>query len=100
MDTFTDNDFFNILTFSNNVQYLFNNESQYMDTFIQAGKANKLKFKEKLESFKNTSQQSRLTKPLEKVFALFNDPKLVRTNCNKVIMIITDGHADDVDPVF
>ncbi len=71
-----------------------------MDTFIQAGKANKLKFKEKLESFKNTSQQSRLTKPLEKVFALFNDPKLVRTNCNKVIMIITDGHADDVDPVF
>ena len=48
-----------------------NNESDYMNTFIQAGKENKLKFKQKLNSFKNTSQQARLTKPLEKIFKLF-----------------------------
>jgi hypothetical protein len=71
-----------------------------MDTFIQAGKENKLKFKQRLNSFKNTSQQARLTKPLEKVFNLFNDTKLVRSGCNKMIMIITDGHADDVDEIF
>ena len=100
MDTFTDNDFFNILTFSNSVQYLFHDEPDYMDTFIQAGKENKRKFKERLDTFKNTSQQSRLTKPLEKVFSLFENSTLTRSRCNKVIMIITDGHADDVDPVF
>ena len=100
LDTFTDNDFFNVLTFSNNVQYLFNDEPDYRDTFIQAGKANKLKFKEKLNTYKNTSQQGRLTEPLIKVFELFNQSNLVRSGCNKMVMIITDGHADDVDPIF
>ncbi|CAF0767753.1 unnamed protein product [Brachionus calyciflorus] len=100
LDTFTDNDFFNILTFSNNVQYLFNDDPDYKDTFIQAGKANKLKFKQRLETYKNTSQQGRLTEPLKKVFNLFNQSDLERSGCNKVIMIITDGHADDVDHIF
>ncbi|RNA36114.1 Voltage-dependent calcium channel subunit alpha-2 delta-4 [Brachionus plicatilis] len=100
LDTFTDNDFFNVLTFSNTVQYLFDNEPDYQDTFVQAGKANKLKFKEKLATYKNTSQQGRLTEPLSKVFRLFNESHLVRSGCNKMIMIITDGHADDVDPIF
>jgi voltage-dependent calcium channel alpha-2/delta-3 len=77
LDTLTDNDFFNILTFSNSVQYLFPNETDYMDTFVQAGKANKLKYKKMLESYKNTSQEARLALPLVKVFNLFNQPNAV-----------------------
>ena len=80
LDTLTDNDFFNILTFSNSVQYLFHNESAYMDTFVQAGKNNKEKYKRMLETYKNTSQQARLTLPLTKVFNLFNKRNIVRIN--------------------
>ena len=100
LDTFTDNDFFNILTFANTVQYLLHNETAYTNTFIQAGKENKLKFKQRLNAFKNTSQQAKLAAPLEKVFDLFRDESLERSGCNKMIMIITDGHADDVDDLF
>lgn len=31
---------------------------------------------------------------------MFNKPEHNRANCNKMIMVITDGHADDVSPVF
>jgi hypothetical protein len=100
IDTFSDNDFFNIMTFSNTVQYLLHDEPDYVDKFIQAGKANKQKFVDRLHIFKNTSQQARLAKPLEKVFTLFNESGSERSCSNKMIMIITDGHADDVHPIF
>ena len=47
----------------------------------------------------NTTAQGKLTEPLTKSFALFNTTSS-RANCNKMIMIITDGHSDDVDGVF
>jgi hypothetical protein len=47
LDTFTDNDFFNVLTFSNSVNFLIEEEG-YMDNFIQASKANKKHITEKL----------------------------------------------------
>jgi hypothetical protein len=77
LDTLTDNDFFNILTFSNSVSYLFPDDPDYVDTFVQAGKTNKLKYKKMLESYKNTSQEARLEIPLTKVFNLFKMPNSV-----------------------
>lgn len=100
LDTLSDNDFFNVLTFSKKEHFLFDeNDSKYKGIFVQAGKENKMAFKKRLEEFKSTSQQAKLENPLRTVFNLFNE-NLTRSNCNKIIMIITDGHADNVDPVF
>ena len=66
---------------------------------MQAGKDNKSKFKEKLQNILTTSQ-AKLAEPLKKAFMLFNNTNLSRSNCNKMIMIITDGHSDDVSSLF
>lgn len=50
--------------------------------------------------FKDTNQQAKLKDPLELAFNLFNDTSLTRCGCNKMLMIITDGQEDDVDPIF
>ena len=73
---------------------------EYSDMFVQAGKANKLKFKEALRTFRNTSQQAKLKIPLIKSFGLFNDSSITRSGCNKMLMIITDGQADKVEDIF
>lgn len=100
LDTFTDNDFFNVITFATESQYLFEKtEPAYANKFIQASKINKSKFKDALLDL-NTTAQGKLTDPLIKAFRLFNKTTKARSNCNKMIMIITDGHSDDVNPVF
>lgn len=100
LDTFTDNDFFNIITFATESEYLFEEtDPAYSNKFIQASKINKSKFKEALKDL-NTTSQGKLTKPLIKAFNLFNKTSTSRANCNKMIMVITDGHSDDVDDVF
>ncbi len=48
----------------------------------------------------NTSSQAKLEKPLIQAFALFNRTSKERANCNKMMMIITDGHSDDVTGIF
>jgi len=79
---------------------LFNDEEDYSNNFIQATKANKNKFRNKLRQFKDTNQQAKLNEPLELAFGLFNRSDLIRCGCNKMIMIITDGQEDNLDPIF
>lgn len=64
---------------------------QFSDKFVQADKKNKFTFKEALKKFKNTSQQGDLSKSLTKAFGLFNATNSARSNCNQVILVITDG---------
>ncbi len=104
MDTLSDNDFFNILTFSDNVDYLMNspNETEYRDKFVQAGKTNKNRFIDKLTKFKNTSNFANFDIALVKSFELLLNKNLDRhtCGCNKVIMILTDGTAENSEQVF
>ena len=104
MDTLSDNDFFNILTFSNTVDYLMNlpNETVYRERFIQAGKTNKNKFISKLKRFKNTSNVANFDIALVKSFELLLNKNLNRDTCgcNKVIMILTDGSSENSEQVF
>ena len=104
MDTLSDNDFFNILTFSNTVNYLMNskNESEYRGRFIMAGKNNKLRFMEKLKTFKNTQDIANLDDALTASFNLLLNENLEDESCkcNKVIMIITDGSSENAEAVF
>ena len=72
----------------------------YSENFVQASKENRLKFKERLRKFNNTSQMAMLTDPLTKAFNLFNNKSLERCGCNKMLMIITDAQSDNVDKVF
>ena len=102
MDTFTDNDFFNILTFSNTVQYLMNlpNETHYRDRLIQAGYRNKLKYVEKLKYFRNTSNMAFFNDAFVKAFELLLSNDTDNCDCNKVIMVITDGTQEQPEKVF
>jgi hypothetical protein len=102
MDTFTDNDFFNILTFSSTVQYLMNlkNETHYRDRLIQAGYYNKLTFVEKLKYFKNTSNMAAFHDAFVESFELLLSNKTDNCECNKVIMVITDGTTENAEKVF
>jgi hypothetical protein len=47
----------------------------------------------------NTSNVAKLEKPVEKAIALLNDKTLTRCDCNKAIMIITDGSADNFEDI-
>ena len=104
MDTLSDNDFFNILTFSDKVDYLMNlkNESMYRNRFVQAGKANKNKFIQKLKWFKDTANIANFDDALIKSFELLLDKNLNSDSCgcNKVIMILTDGASENAEAVF
>jgi hypothetical protein len=79
-----------------------NNETEYRDRFIQAGKTNKLKFIEKLRWFKNTSNIAKFEEPLKLSFELLlnTNPEVEGCGCNKVIMIITDGASENAEEVF
>ena len=103
MDTLSDNDFFNIITYSNTVNYLMDlrNETEYRGRFIQAGKNNKLRFMEKLKAFKNTHEVANLHAGLTAAFSLLLDNNLESEscNCNKVIMVITDGSSENAEEV-
>ena len=57
-DTFTDNDFFNIITYSNVANFLM---PEFSNMFIQADKHNKQSFIDSLRSFKNTSHQGKFS---------------------------------------
>lgn len=100
LDTFSDNDFFNIILYSDSARFLFEDDIDYSKNFIQANKANKNKFRNKLRLFKDTNQQAKLKEPLELAFQLFDNSSLTRTGCNKMLMIITDGQEDNVDELL
>ena len=74
-------------------------EEGYHDNLVQAGKANKKMIRDKLKLFMNTKDVAKLTEPLLKAFGILNDESLTRCDCNKVIMIITDGSADNFQEI-
>lgn len=80
------------------------NETQYRNRFIQAGRNNKRMFIAKLQWFKNTSNIANFTIAFIKSFQLLlNSHSLHRTessNCNKVIMLLTDGASENAEKVF
>ena len=102
MDTFTDNDFFNILTFSSGVQYLMNlpNETHYCNRLVQAGYRNKLTYLEKLKYFRNTSNMAAFQEAYIKAFELLLSNTSENSGCNKIIMVITDGTQEKPEKVF
>lgn len=105
LDTLSDNDFFNVLTFSKTVDYLMNmdNETMYRNRFVQAGKTNKQVFISRLKWFYNTSDISNYVDALKMSFELLLNKSLGEgnsCNCNKVIMIITDGASENAEEVF
>ena len=78
------------------------NETDYREKFVQAGKTNKNRFMDKLNSFKNTSNFADFDRALIKSFELLLNKNLDRhtCGCNKVIMILTDGTAENAEQIF
>ena len=77
------------------------NETQYRNRFIQAGRTNKLVFIEKLKRFKNTSNIANFTLAFTKAFQLLlKQESNEGSNCNKVIMVLTDGASENAESVF
>lgn len=79
------------------------NETQYRNRFIQAGRTNKRIFIEKLALFKNTSNIANFTIAFMKAFQVLLNTHSHRTdgsNCNKAIMLLTDGASENAEQVF
>nr|XP_022301080.1 voltage-dependent calcium channel subunit alpha-2/delta-3-like [Crassostrea virginica] len=97
LETLSDDDHFNIITYSDKPRYL---DSCFRGTLMQANVQNKqraVKLFKKLE-MKDTGE---LNLALEEAFSLFKaEEKGGREHCNKAIMVITDGPSETHKEIF
>ena len=78
------------------------NETHYNNRFIQAGRTNKKLYIDRLKWFKNTSNVADVVKGFTKAFELLlsKDLNSDTCDCNKAIMLLTDGINDNAEHVF
>lgn len=99
LDTLTNNDYVNIFSFNEATRAILDcRESTarpdtinpVLETLVQATSANIFDFKQALNDIE-PSGQTDLEEALNLSFKILNDKRSNRANCNKVIMLITDG---------
>lgn len=97
LETLSDDDHFNIITYSDKPRYL---DNCFSGTLMQANIQNKqraVKLFKKLE-MKDTGE---LNLALEEAFKLFkSEKKKGQEQCNKAIMVITDGPSETYKEIF
>lgn len=99
VETLNDDDFFNVIKFAEMPEYL---EACFNGTMVQATTSNKVKIKGKLDKGIKTQNIAYFDRALTLAFEL-----LLSTNstgqgsqCNKAIMVITDGVPDTYEAIF
>ncbi|CAD5124217.1 DgyrCDS12514 [Dimorphilus gyrociliatus] len=98
LDTLSDNDFFNVLKFAERPEYV---DECFNGTLIQANADNKKKLKDSVKDI-TTQNIARFEDALIEAFSLLSNANQTErtTNCNKAIMIITDGAPESYEDVF
>ncbi|XP_077970368.1 voltage-dependent calcium channel subunit alpha-2/delta-3-like [Styela clava] len=98
LETLGDNDFFNVLTYSDEVRYV---ESCFEGTLVRADSGNKARMLESLRH-SNTSNVADLSKALNESFNLLLNfhSSGSGSDCYSSIMIITDGATDSYQEVM
>ncbi|KAH9510174.1 Voltage-dependent calcium channel subunit alpha-2/delta-2 [Bulinus truncatus] len=104
LDTLGENDFVNIIEFAENVEFVskcFNHTA-----FVQANFRNKKLLEKDVDNI-TASGQADFSKAIQFAFQKFeefnnttNETLQIGANCNKVIMLLTDGGTDNAESVF
>jgi hypothetical protein len=95
LDTLTDDDFFNIISFSSTPEYL---DSCSNDTLIHAKTANKMRMIRLLDKVKTANLARHDLALQEALEVLLNNTE--GAMCNKAIMLITDSLASSYDDLI
>ncbi|XP_028401275.1 voltage-dependent calcium channel subunit alpha-2/delta-2-like [Dendronephthya gigantea] len=93
IDTFSENDFFNVIWFNIEVNYLACGKK-----FVQATSQNREYYKNKLKEIE-ASYVASWPKAYEAAFKMF-EPKDVGAGCQKVMAVFTDGPTERAEGVF
>ncbi|XP_055958262.1 voltage-dependent calcium channel subunit alpha-2/delta-3 isoform X1 [Patella vulgata] len=98
LETFSNDDFYNILQFSEDVSYV---DHCFNRTLMQANADNIKRVKEKLLNIE-TSQIADFERALIEAFELFKSEEKKRniSLCNKAIMLVTDGATENYEWIF
>lgn len=101
LETLTDDDFVNVVRFSENIEPVV--ECFGMDKLVQANKQNTREFRERLDGL-NTSDIANFTLALSHAFetlnGLYRNKEPASSLCNQAIMLVTDGAPDNYEEIF
>ncbi|XP_033647873.1 voltage-dependent calcium channel subunit alpha-2/delta-3-like [Asterias rubens] len=99
MGTLGDDDFFNVLTFSDDAQFI---QPCFNGTLVQANADNKNLIKQGLSRMPDPKNMANLNDALTGAFDLLESFNNTGTgaNCNQALMLITDGAHDTFEDVF
>ncbi|XP_042195431.1 voltage-dependent calcium channel subunit alpha-2/delta-3 isoform X2 [Callorhinchus milii] len=98
LDTLGDDDFFNIIAYSEELRYV---EPCLNGTMVQADRNNKEHFRQHLDSL-NAKGIGMLGLALTEAFNLLNEINRTAhgSTCSQAIMLVTDGAVDTYDTIF
>ena len=102
LDTLTENDYVSIMRFNNETHAI---EKCFKSDFVQANRRNVIKFKAKILELgheENLEQSELIANYTDNIEIAFNLLKKENkgSNCNKIMMLVTDGDLDNLDDLF
>ncbi|XP_060667077.1 voltage-dependent calcium channel subunit alpha-2/delta-3 [Drosophila nasuta] len=102
LDSFSNNDFFTIFRYSNNVTGIV---PCFKDALVQATPENIETFNSAIAKLKDPKDYANLTEAYDYAFQILRNYYINRrcnetTNCNQAIMLVTDGVAGNTTEVF
>ena len=102
LDTLTENDYVSIVRFN---QKIYEMDKCFKTDFVQANKRNVAKFKTRIlelghdDNLEQAELVANYTLNIETAFNLLKKENK-GSNCNKIMMIVTDGDLDNLDDLF
>lgn len=102
LETLTENDYVSIVRFNDKIHQI---DDCFKTDFVQANKRNVAKFKTRIlelgheEMLELSEEVANYTTNIEAAFNLLKKEKN-GSNCNKIMMLVTDGDLDNLDSLF
>uniref|UniRef100_W5JZW8 Calcium voltage-gated channel auxiliary subunit alpha2delta 1 n=1 Tax=Astyanax mexicanus TaxID=7994 RepID=W5JZW8_ASTMX len=94
LETLSDDDYVNVVNFNTRV-----NNTACFDHLVQANVRNKKILKDGVQNI-TAKGITNYTKGFEFAFKQLSDPNVTRANCNKIIMLFTDGGEERAQEIF
>uniref|UniRef100_A0A672LZ93 Calcium voltage-gated channel auxiliary subunit alpha2delta 1 n=1 Tax=Sinocyclocheilus grahami TaxID=75366 RepID=A0A672LZ93_SINGR len=94
LETLSDDDYVNVVHFNTKV-----NNTACFDHLVQANVRNKKILKDAVQNI-TAKGITNYTKGFEFAFNQLSNPNITRANCNKIIMLFTDGGEERAEEVF
>uniref|UniRef100_A0A673GR36 Voltage-dependent calcium channel subunit alpha-2/delta-1-like n=1 Tax=Sinocyclocheilus rhinocerous TaxID=307959 RepID=A0A673GR36_9TELE len=94
LETLSDDDYVNVVHFNTKV-----NNTACFDHLVQANVRNKKILKDAVQNI-SAKGITNYTKGFEFAFDQLSNPNITRANCNKIIMLFTDGGEERAEEIF